>query len=856
MHAQPVNQSCLNLMPCPQKLNMATGLVILSTTSKIYIQGLSKPRYINALKRLNLQLKSFDAVNFVELTLVNNSAEADIEISVTTALNKINSYHVPTLADDESYQLIIAAKNSREISNVSDGKTINKELNKPAHISIQANSDFGALHGLTTLVQLITTSTTDSTKGAWLLPQLTIDDKPRFSWRGLLIDSVRHFIPLNVLKRQLDGMAAAKFNVFHWHLTDDQGWRFESKRYPKLHQQASDNLFYSQAEIKELVHYASLLGIRVVPEFDVPGHASAIAVAYPELITEQQQYPMQRHWGVFEPLLDVSNPAVYQFIDDIVEELTALFPDSYIHIGGDEVDPRQWQQSDSIKALMQSEGLTDSYDVQRYFNSRTQKILAKNQRQMMGWDEILHPGLANNIMVQSWRGEESLNVIAASGYQGLLSTGYYIDQPQYSSYHYLNDPQGQPLADLAQPKNEPRIMPANNERWQTWNLSIPRLKGSAVKGSLTLIHNDTVGNTALVGYLKLNNNHHKKINIKSFSTFIVDNSDKQALVFSLDSWMGPLQFELVLAQGKHSTDISGVNKVMVGNSYYPLITNLSTEPPKVIELLPVLTLKQATNILGGEATLWTEMVDQTNIDLRTWPRLFVIAERFWSARKLSDIDYMYQRLQVIDDYAANIIGLQHQQQQQDGFVELLSSIPQTSDELASALSDLAIIAQAVEPAHYYTRHHLKYQQKNYHQQAALDNFVDYLPVESFSLLNMRKQVAAFIAGDDSAMLLVNNRVNTWHDSGQALKKVLHKAVREHAGNNKLVNLLSIVEELNSVTRLALDITDICTANAPLSNNQHQQIKQQLLHIEMQQKEQVFAAQPLFKQLLSYCHSLN
>jgi len=863
-YSQQMNSGCLNLMPCPQKLNLAKGFVQLNKTPKIFIQGMSKARQKNVLTQVNLQLSRGEKTNFTGLLLVNDSAEADIEIIITTPTDKAENYYLPQLGDDESYQLTISGKSTFHKTKDKAGA---KELKKQAHISIQANSDFGALHGLTTLVQVITTKNTES---KWLLPKLTIDDKPRFKWRGLMLDSVRHFITLNTIKRQIDGMAAAKLNVFHWHLTDDQGWRFESKRYPKLHQLASDNLFYSQNEIKELVHYASLRGIRVVPEFDVPGHASAIAVAYPELMAEQKTYAMERHWGVFEPLLDVSNPKVYQFVDEIVEELTELFPDAYLHIGGDEVHPKQWENNADIKALMAKQALKNSDDVHSFFNIKLQKILAKHQRQMMGWDEIHHPDLPNNIMVQSWRGLDSLNLIAASGYQGLLSTGYYIDQPQYSSFHYLNDPQGISAVNQAQVQANHHITADDNEWWQTWSLTIPRLKGSAVKGSLTLIHNkskdkQSPDNKILSGYLKLNDNHHKKINIHSPLTFDINHLEKQTLVFSMDSWMGPLRFELTLNKNQEAKVERRTDKVLIGNSYYPLTSELLTEQSKVIELLPALSSQQANNILGGEATLWTEMVDNKNIDLRTWPRLFAIAERFWSAKELTDVDSMYQRLMVIDDYAATTIGLHHQQQQYDGLVALFSPMIKQSTEMESALSALFIITQAFEPAHYYTRHHLKYQQHNYHQQAALDNFVDYLAVESFSVIGIKKQLKAFIAGDISALSPVtlssiNNLLTIWQENAQELSRFLQEQLKlqgkNQTNNADVMKLMPLLEELSAFTQTALDITQYCAEAKSLSEKQYYLVEQQLSLIEGQPREQVIAALPLFKQLLKHCHSLN
>ena len=212
------NNSNYLLMPYPQSLQIGQGVFTLKNTLNIYVQGMSEPRQKSALKRFSKQLKRASQLNFSGLKLVAHRAKADIVLIVTAT---DASYSLPQFGDDESYQLSIA----------------------PEFISIQANSDFGALQALTTLMQLITTKAAAATNSQQL-DVLSIIDAPRFKWRGLLIDSVRHFIPISALKRQLDGMAAAKLNVFHWHLTDDQGWRIESKSYPKLHQLASEQLYY------------------------------------------------------------------------------------------------------------------------------------------------------------------------------------------------------------------------------------------------------------------------------------------------------------------------------------------------------------------------------------------------------------------------------------------------------------------------------------------------------------------------------------------------------------------------------------------------------------------------------------
>ena len=225
-------------------------------------------------------------------------------------------------------------------------------------------------------------------------------------------------------------------SVLHWHLTDDQGWRFASSRYPKL-QQASDGLFYTQAQMKDIVRYAAERGIRVVPEIDMPGHASAIAVAYPELMSAPGPYTMERHWGVLKPVLDPTKEATYAFAEAMVSELAAIFPDPYLHIGGDEVDDSQWRANPAIQKFLKEKGLADSHALQAYFNRRLETLLEKHHRQMVGWDEIYHPDLPKSILIQSWQGQDALGDVAKHGYRGILSTGFYLDQPQYLSLIHI-----------------------------------------------------------------------------------------------------------------------------------------------------------------------------------------------------------------------------------------------------------------------------------------------------------------------------------------------------------------------------------------------------------------------------------
>ncbi len=270
-------------------------------------------------------------------------------------------------------------------------------------IELDAATSVGAIHGLETLIQL-----TQPSGHGYIVPAVTIQDSPRFRWRGLMIDCGRHFEPLNVLERNIDAMAAVKLNVFHWHLTEDQGFRIESKIFPKLTALGSDGQFYTQDQARELVRYARDRGIRVVPEFEMPGHSTAWLVAYPELSSGSKPTGIRREFGVSDYALDPTREETYSFIGKFLREMTTIFPDQYVHIGGDETPAPDWKKNPRILAFMKAHHLKDNAALQAYFNQRLLTILTKLNRRMIGWDEIFNPALPKDVVVQSWRGEESL----------------------------------------------------------------------------------------------------------------------------------------------------------------------------------------------------------------------------------------------------------------------------------------------------------------------------------------------------------------------------------------------------------------------------------------------------------------
>ena len=347
-------------------------------------------------------------------------------------------------AESQKGQLQISVEHaSKEIQELGEDESYTLEVT-PSAANLKASTTLGAMRGLQTFLQLV-----EVTPQGFALPTVVIQDKPRFPWRGLMIDSSRHFTPMDVIKRNLDGMAAVKLNVFHWHLSDNQGFRVESLRFPKLHEMGSDGLYYTQAQVREIISYARDRGIRVVPEFDMPGHSTSWFVGYPDLASGPGPYSVERKWGVFDPAMDPTRESTYKFLDEFIGEMTKLFPDRFFHIGGDEVNGKQWDANPRIQQFMHAHSLKNDAELQAYFTERVQKIVAKHGKTMEGWDEILHPDFPKDIIIQSWRGQKSLADAAQQGYRGLLSSGYYLDLMSPTSAHYVVDPFTGPTASLA-----------------------------------------------------------------------------------------------------------------------------------------------------------------------------------------------------------------------------------------------------------------------------------------------------------------------------------------------------------------------------------------------------------------------
>ena len=305
----------------------------------------------------------------------------------------------------------------------------------PEGATLQAATVVGALRGLETLLQLVEGDGT-----TFSLPALSIADEPRFPWRGLLVDVSRHFMPVEQLKRTLDAMALVKLNVFHWHLSDDQGFRVESKRFPRLHELGSDGLYYTQDQVRDVVRYARDRGIRVVPEFDIPGHSTAWFVGYPQFSAQSPPIAIRREWGGADAIFDPTREATYVFLARFIAEMVPLFPDAYWHVGGDEVEGKHWNSVPRIVAWRKRHGFKDNEALQAHFNRRLSVILARHNKRMVGWDEILHPDLPKKTVVQSWRGTQYLANSAKQGFNALLSAPWYLDHIKPATDYYTVEP--------------------------------------------------------------------------------------------------------------------------------------------------------------------------------------------------------------------------------------------------------------------------------------------------------------------------------------------------------------------------------------------------------------------------------
>ena len=433
--AQSSAPAPLPIMPLPASVTPGQGEFLVDGQFRVAFEGFTEPRLFRVRERFLTTLFSETGIPFLREATSGASGPARFQIHTAGP-----SAVIQQLGEDESYQLAISQ----------DG------------VRLTAPNPLGVMHGLQTFLQLVRI-----TPRGFTVPAVTIDDKPRFRWRGLMIDSGRHFTPIPVIERNLDAMEAVKMNVFHWHLSEDQGFRVESKVFPLLQQKGSDGLYYTQDQVRHVIEYARDRGIRVVPEFDMPAHATAWFVGYPQLASGKGPYQISRQWGVLDPAMDPTRESTYQFLNLFIGEMTALFPDAYFHIGGDECNGKEWDANPAIQEFKRSHNLKDNAALQAWFSARVQKIVASRHKIMEGWDEVLQPDTPKDVVIQSWRGRDSLLDAAKRGYRGLLSNGYYIDLNQPAAEHYLVDPL-EGIADKLTPEQTASILGGEATMWSEY----------------------------------------------------------------------------------------------------------------------------------------------------------------------------------------------------------------------------------------------------------------------------------------------------------------------------------------------------------------------------------------------------
>jgi hexosaminidase len=575
----------LPIMPLPAHAVLGTGSFPIDGGFQIVFEGHTEPRLERARDRF----------------LTNLSRETGI-------------FQWPPASAAQPQFIIKTAEPSAEVEKLGEDESYRLEIT-PSKVLLSAANPLGILHGLQTFLQLVKTS-----PQGFAAASVTIEDSPRFPWRGLMIDSGRHFMPVDVIRQTLDAMAAVKLNVFHWHLSEDQGFRIESKTYPLLQEKGSDGLYYTQAQVRDIIEYAHDRGIRVIPEFDMPGHATAWFVGYPDLASGKGPYQIERKWGIFDPAMDPTRETTYEFLDRFIGEMTALFPDAYFHIGGDECNGKEWEANPRIMQYMREHGIKDNAALQAYFTGRVQKLVTKHGKITVGWDEVLQPDTPKDVVIQSWRGQDSLAQAAQRGYRGILSAGYYIDLNQPASQHYAVDP-------------------------------------------------------------------------------------------------------------------------------------LNTAAAK-------LTPEQQNNILGGEATMWTEFVTPENIGSRIWPRTAAIAERLWSPKDTTDIDSMYRRLAIVSEDLAY-----YGQPYRSVSEQMLQRMIGNADP-----SSLKVLASVVEPPKEYVREQLK----NYDSYTPLNRMVDAVPPESDRAREFRDLANLIAAGKATPedWQLARQWLTLWRGNDAALQQLL------------------------------------------------------------------------------------
>jgi hexosaminidase len=481
----------------------------------------------------------------------------------------------------------------------------------------------------------------DADEQGYYLPEVKINDAPRFKWRGMMVDAARHFLPVDVLKRNIDAMAVVKLNVLHLHLSDDEGFRVESKIFPKLQQFGSNGQYYTQAELKGLINYAAARGIMVYPEFDLPGHSTSWLAGYPELASAPGPYkpghrfnikpgtPMQDAVKTImqsaTPTLNPTKETAYQFLDKFVAEMATVFPSPYFHIGADENNGEAWKNNPQIVQFMREKGMKDVQELQAYFVRRMYAIVAKHNKTMIGWEELYDSSLPKNVIVQVWGAMGTKRAqplqIAENGNPVLISKGFYLDYFYPAYFHYLN----------------PNIPSAANP-----------------------------------------------------------------------------------------------------------------------------------NLLGGEAALWAELVDENSFEGRAWPRTAAIAERLWSPENVNDVDDMYRRLFTLNDRLEEG-GLN----QRSNAERMLTALCNGQD-----VQNTMLVIQTLAPARGFGRLMAQFtaEERTKYQKVPLVDLPDLLSTDTKQAWQFRQWVQSYLVTKDTLQrdVIVNQLMN-WKKAALQIPSLVQAA---------------------------------------------------------------------------------
>jgi hexosaminidase len=475
-----------------------------------------------------------------------------------------------------------------------------------------------------------------------------------------------------VILRNLDAMAAVKLNVLHLHLSDDQGFRVESKVFPRLHRVASDGHYFTQRDIREIVAYAADRGIRVLPEFDMPGHTTSLLVAYPELGSAPGPYTLTRGGGINDATIDPTRETTYRFLDRFYGEMASLFPDAYVHIGGDEVSSKtHWNGNAQIQQFMRDHGLKDNHALQGYFNQRLVELLARHGRKVVGWDEVLREDLNRQVVIQSWRGQESLFQAAQMGFDAILSTGYYLDHKLPASDHYRVDP--------AQLRNAVTITP-DPTRWKSWDLAL-RAGQTEIVMRLTMYGPPE----QLRGVMDFNG---------SFQSIDTAAMHGDTLAFTMATQYGQAAMSGVVRGDSLSGKMGLAGMALPFNGKRSAGSDMPGTVPPAVKRIPPLTADAEKHVLGGEACMWSEVVSAETVDSRIWPRAAAIAEKLWSPAVLTDdVNDMYRRLDILSPLLTSR-GVTHE----TGYAAALRALVPQGD-----LAPLRTLVDVLEEVKYYQR---------------------------------------------------------------------------------------------------------------------------------------------------------